>query len=185
MVANDLCPSCGGWFIELQHGHYVQFGGTLEWSMDDRTVVWPRTSSRQPIPPEVPEPFRSLATEAGLILADSPRASAALSRRCLQHLLRETGGVPTSDLFHEVEWALANANFPSHVKEGLHDLREIGNMAAHPKKSTATGEYLEVEDGEAEWTLEVLEALFDHYFVGPARTAVRRAALHTKLGRST
>jgi hypothetical protein len=41
-------------------------------------------SSRPPISPDVPEPHRSLATETGLILSDSPRASAALSRRCLQ-----------------------------------------------------------------------------------------------------
>ncbi len=57
-------------------------------------------------------------------------------------------------------------------------------MAAHPNKSTATGEYREVEPGEAEWTLDVLEALFDHFFVGPPRTASRRSALIAKPGRT-
>lgn len=184
MVVNDVCPSCGRWFIELQSGYDIPVAGEIDWVITARTVLWPRTSSRPPIPAEVPDPLRSVAVEAGLILADSPRASAALSRRCLQQVLREESKAPPSDLFHEIEWAIANAGLPSHAKEGLHDLREIGNMAAHPNMSTATGEYLEVEPGEAEWTLDVLDALFDHYFVGPARTAARRAALDAKLGKT-
>ena len=41
-------------------------------------------------------------------------------------------------------------------------------MATHPNKSTATDDYLEVVPGEADWTLDVLDDLFDHYFVSPA-----------------
>lgn len=63
----------------------------------------------------------------------------------------------------------------------LHDFRRIGNFGAHPNKSPATGEDLEVEDGEADWTLDTLDALFGHLFVEPARLAVRKAALTEKL----
>ncbi len=184
MVVNSLCPSCSGWFIELQWGFDVQSGGQLDWAITKRAVLWPKVSTRQPIPADVPEPFASLAREAGLILDDSPRASAVLSRRCLQQILRDQAGAPVSNLRDEIDWAIANAGLPSHSRESLHELREIGNMAAHPNKSTATGEYLEVGAGEAEWTLDVLDALFDHYFVGPARTAARRAALNAKLGKA-
>jgi hypothetical protein len=38
-----------------------------------------------------------------------------------------------------------------------------------------------VEEGEAEWLLEVLEELFGFYYIAPARAAVRRAALNQKL----
>ena len=40
---------------------------------------------------------------------------------------------------------------------------------------------MDVEPGEAEWNLEALEGLFDFYYVQPARTALRKAALNKKL----
>ena len=38
-----------------------------------------------------------------------------------------------------------------------------------------------VEPGEAEWTLDVLDGLFDFYYVQPAVLAARKAALNAKL----
>lgn len=55
-------------------------------------------------------------------------------------------------------------------------------LRENPTKSTSSGEVVPVEPGEAEWTLDVLESLFDHVFVGPARTAARKAELNKKLG---
>jgi hypothetical protein len=60
-------------------------------------------------------------------------------------------------------------------------VRNIGNFAAHPMKSEHTGEILDVEPGEAEWNLEVLESLFDFYFVQPSVLKAKRAALDAKL----
>ncbi len=60
-------------------------------------------------------------------------------------------------------------------------IREIGNFAAHPTKNTNTGEIVEVEVGEAEWLLETLEGLFDHYFVLPELNKKRIADLNVKL----
>lgn len=180
------CPACNRAFVTIARMAFTGGPKAREASFEsqDEMIVWPRSSSRPPVPPDVPEEYASLAQEAGLILADSPRASAALSRRCLQQMLREKAGAPPSELYHEIEWAVTNAGLPSHATESLHELRVIGNMAAHPNKSTATGDYLEVEPGEADWTLDVLDALFDHYFVGPARTASRKAALNAKLGKA-
>ena len=59
--------------------------------------------------------------------------------------------------------------------------RNIGNFAAHPIKSTNSGEIVEVELGEAEWTLDVLEGLFDFYFVQPAQIQAKKEALNKKL----
>jgi hypothetical protein len=60
-------------------------------------------------------------------------------------------------------------------------VRNTGNFAAHPNKSKSTGEIVPVEPQEAEWNLDVLEALFDFYYVQPAKVAERRAALDQKL----
>lgn len=38
-----------------------------------------------------------------------------------------------------------------------------------------------VEEGEAEWLLEILDALFDYYFVQPALAAARANKLNSKL----
>lgn len=181
-VTADFCPECQGVFLLHSDLTLVEGPGGAASAIESGVfVLWPRVSSQAPVPAEVPEEYASLAREAGLILTDSPRASAALSRRCLQQLLRKEAGASPADLYREIEWTIKNAGLPSHATDCLHDLREIGNMAAHPNMSTATGDYIEVERGEAEWTLETLDALFDHYFVGPAKTAARQAALSAKL----
>jgi hypothetical protein len=41
-----------------------------------------------------------------------------------------------------------------------------------------SGEVVPVEPHEAEWNLEVLESLFDFYFVQPASAKARREALN-------
>ena len=111
--------------------------------------------------------------EACLILADSPKASAALSRRCLQTILREKTEVPHKDLYGEVRWVIENAGLPSLLVEVLDIPREIGNVGTHPMKNLETGMIADVEPWEAEWCLEVIEALYEHYFVAPARNEER------------
>lgn len=44
-----------------------------------------------------------------------------------------------------------------------------------------TGAIVDVETGEAEWMLDVLESLFDFYFVRPAKLAARKTELNKKL----
>jgi hypothetical protein len=52
---------------------------------------------------------------------------------------------------------------------------------SHPTKSTSSGEVVPVEAGEAEWNLDVVEALFDFYFVQPHLLHKKRDALNAKL----
>jgi len=119
--------------------------------------------------------------EACAVLDLSPKASAALSRRCLQSVLRETVGVKKGKLDNEIEQAIGGGTVPSNIAEYLHSLRKIGNLAAHPEKSERSGEILDVEPGEAEWALDTLEALFDSYYVAPAKRAEKKKALDAKL----
>jgi hypothetical protein len=145
-------------------------------------AAWPRRIARAPLPPEVTDPFATDYREACLVLTDSPKASAALSRRCLQRLLREKAGVKPSDLYEEISEVLASKTLPTHLAEAIDAIRQIGKFAAHPNKSKHTGEILDVEPGEADWSLDVLESLFDFYFVEPARLAAKKDALNKKLG---
>jgi hypothetical protein len=115
------------------------------------------------------------------VLGDSPKASAALSRRCLQNVLREAAKVKPSDLSTEIQEVLNSRALRSDIGEGLDAVRVIGNFAAHPIKSKQTGEIMQVEMGEAEWNLDVLESLFDFYFVQPAILKEKKDALNKKL----
>lgn len=146
-----------------------------------RILIHPKGSNRPPVPPEVPPNFTEDYIEACLVLPDSPKASAALSRRCLQHILREKAGVKPSSLADEIQEALDRNLFPSYIAEIVDAVRNVGNFAAHPTKSKQTGEIIDVEPGEAELNLDVIEALFDFYFVNPALIAKKKAAIDQKL----
>ena len=123
------------------------------------TRIYPRNSGRRPAPPEVPEEIAKDYNEACLVLSDSPKASAALSRRCLQSVLRTAAGAKPSDLSKEIDEVLASNSLPTHLHQSIDAVRQIGNFAAHPLKGS--GATIEpVEPGEAEWSLETLEALF-------------------------
>ena len=139
---------------------------------EQKIPVWPRHTGRSPVPPEVPDEFKRDYQEACLVLADSSNASAALSRRCLQFILREKLGAQGKDLYNEIDWTITSGNLPSSIIELLDVPRKIGNRAAHPTLSDA-GMIVDVEPWEAEWCLEVIEALYDHIFVIPARNRER------------
>ena len=109
-------------------------------------LVWPKGIARSPLPKEVPTDFANDYLEACTVLSDSPKASAALSRRCLQHVLREKAGVKKGDLAKEIEQVIPI--LPSHLASAIDAVRHVGNFAAHPLKSTNSGEILDVEPGK-------------------------------------
>jgi hypothetical protein len=112
----------------------------------------------------VPRHFAQDYREACLVLADSPRASAALSRRCLQRLLQEQAQVTPGDLGGEIEAVLRAGLLPITLASALDTVRVLGKFLTNPQKSTSPGTIVHAEPGEAQWLLTVLEALFTHYF---------------------
>jgi hypothetical protein len=175
------CAACKRLIFRLVSGTW--HAGNIQRYAPEKTsrIVHPKASSRAPLSPEIPKEYAEDYNEAGLVFADSPKASAALSRRCLQHLLRDEAKATPKNLFAEIQEVLDSRKLPSHIADSLHGVREIGNFAAHPIKSTSTGEIEPVEPGEAEWNLDVLESLFDFYFVAPAATKAMKEALNKKL----
>lgn len=144
-------------------------------------TVKPKSISRAPLPNEVPKEFAADYIEACLVLYESPKASAALSRRCLQYLLIEKAEAKGDNLSKQIQYVLDSKDLPSYLSDGLDAVRNIGNFAAHAIKNHNTGEIAEVEPGEAEWNLNILEELFDFYFVRPSIYAKKKDALNQKL----
>jgi hypothetical protein len=143
-------------------------------------MSWPQSSER-PVATEVPDDIRRDFIEAVRVLPISAQSSAALTRRTLQQILRDYAETTKKDLYDQIQEVLDSGNLPSSLAKQLHAVRVIGNFAAHPLKSQNTGLILPVEPNEAEWNLDVLEDVFDHYFVKPAQTNARLANLNEKL----
>jgi hypothetical protein len=177
-VFSQICPECKKPILFIEALRSAPQGPVVS---TPRFMAYPRNASARPVPVEVPDPYKQDFDEAVAVLPLSPKASAALSRRNLQAILRDKAGTKKKDLFDQIDEVVATHVLPSHIEEGLHAVRAIGNIGAHSIKSTSTGEIVEVEAGEAEWNLDVLESLFDFYFVQPALTAKRKAELNKKL----
>lgn len=172
---SQACPSCLKPIIKLRKDERVEGN----WVADE-FMAFPKRGVRAPAPLEVPAAIAADYNEAGLVLELSAQASAALSRRCLQHLLEDSGLSKNNNLNRAIEEAM-DKSLPSHINASLDSIRVIGNFAAHTQKSMHTGEIIPVEPHEAEWNLEVLESLFDFCYVQPAKNAAKRDALNVKL----
>jgi hypothetical protein len=175
-VFSMTCPECSNGMIRL-----TKYNFNNQNIPEGTYAAFPQNSPARPVAPEVTDPYRQDFIEACEVLALSPKASAALSRRNLQAILRDKAGTTKKDLFDQIEEVVAAGNLPSHIADDLHAVRNIGNFAAHEIKSKVTGAIVDVEAGEAEWNLDVLESLFDFYFIEPTKAAKRRDALNKKL----
>ncbi len=179
------CPECAGLVVLFKRGYYkVEYTTRYENNyLEDITleeIIYPKSVNRK-VETEVPERYRKDFLEACAVLPISAKASAALSRRILQDILREHFTIKYSSLATEIEKFIALKDVPSYLSQAVDAIRNIGNFAAHPLKDTNTGEIVEVEAGEAEWLLDVLESLFDFAFIQPNRLAERKKSLNEKL----
>lgn len=204
-----LCPHCRNHFHDNVNSGYIEWERkltgyafetskcpnckqfTIELLVDTSLVepprkrrVFPRNSSRPPAPDAVPPDVADDYSEACLVLTDSPKASAALARRCLQSILHSQG-YKGRDLAQEVD-LICNETDPEKVipralRETIDMIRHFGNFSAHPITDKTSLQVIAVEPQEAETCLDVLEALFDHFYVQPALLTVKREALNQKL----
>ena len=107
-----------------------------------------------------------------------------MSRRILQTVLMEQG-YRDRDLAKQIEALLneqdARRALPSDLHTTVDAIRNFGNFSAHPITNLTTLQVIDVEDHEAEWCLQIVSDLFDHYYVRPAVARERKAQLDTKL----
>ena len=180
-IAHGFCPACEELIVMFREGHLAKDDfGKQGLEVQETNILYPKFSSR-PVEPEVPGNYRQDFGEATGVLGISPKASAAISRRMLQNILRDDLGVTSSSLSKEIDEFISQKGVPSHLSGAVDAVRNVGNFAAHPLKDTNTGEIVDVEPEEAEWLLDVLEALFDFAFVQPKRLDTRQKQLNAKL----
>ena len=146
--------------------------------------AYPTGSNRGPVPSEVPGHIAQNYTESCNVLPISAKASAAMSRRCLQNILHDHG-YKAGSLATEIDLLLnekdATKAIPTALRITIDGIRNFGNFSAHPITDVTTLQVIDVEPEEAEQCLEIIEEMFDHFYVRPERARLRKAALDAKL----
>lgn len=122
--------------------------------------IYPNSLAKQ-FPTYIPEVIRQDYEEAYSIVNLSPKASATLSRRCLQGMIRDFYGITKSRLIDEIN-ALQSIISSSQWK-AIDALRSIGNIGAHMEKDINT--IIDVDPDEAEKLLKLIELLIDKWYI--------------------
>ncbi len=112
-------------------------------------------------PEYIPQQLREDYEEACKIIQLSPKASATLSRRCLQGIIRDYHGITKSRLVDEVN-ALQGKIEPD-VWSAIDAVRKIGNIGAHMEKDVNV--IVDIEPEEAQQLIRLIEMLFDEWYV--------------------
>jgi hypothetical protein len=156
------CPLCKGAILIRQRLNTAIYPN--DW-VDD-IMLWPQGTSRN-APQEVPAKIAKDYEEAYAILHRSKTGAALLARRCLQHIIHNAA--KKHDQYLDKEIKAIKDSLPEKLAEMPDIVRLLGKIAAHPKEDLQTGEILAVEKDEAEFALTIIEYLFDHYYVRPAK----------------
>ena len=130
----------------------------------------------------VPLPLVSDYTEACLIRDLSPKAAATLVRRCLQGMIRDFAQVRANTLYEEIDklrTAVAEGTAPQGVTdetvEAIDHVRKIGNIGAHMERDI--NHIVDVDPGEANALIILVEMLFDEWYVARQRREDRLAKI--------
>ncbi|MBU1355751.1 MAG: DUF4145 domain-containing protein [Candidatus Edwardsbacteria bacterium] len=162
-----VCPNsnCREASITAYLGSYTDVIGGFGTKEKDEPPhsVWPlRPQAKIKIYPDyVPEVIIKDYQEACLIKNFSPKASATLSRRCLQGMIRGVWDVKKNRLVDEID-ALKN-KIDALSWEAIDSIRHIGNIGAHMEKDINL--ILEVEPKEAELLIGLIETLITEWYV--------------------
>jgi hypothetical protein len=164
-----LNPDCGK--VTLSFGLYKK-AQTPNWQIGAPIQNWSLLpeSSAKPQPEFIPKQLRDDYVEACRIRDLSPKASATLARRCLQGMIRHFCGISKSRLIDEINAlreAVEGGSAPRGVTiesvDAIDHVRKIGNIGAHMEKDVNI--IVDIEPGEAQALIELIEMLFDEWYV--------------------
>ena len=118
-------------------------------------------SSAKPFPSYVPASILQDYVEACQICNLSPKASATLSRRCLQGIIRDYWGISKSRLIDEINEL--KGKIDSTTWQAIDAVRSIGNIGAHMEKDINL--IVDVEPDEADLLLRLIEVLLEEWYI--------------------
>ena len=129
-------------------------------------------------PKYVPAPVLQDYREACLIRELSPKASATLSRRCLQGIIRDFWKVSMPRLVDEID-AIAD-KVDQVTWKAIDGVRTLGNIGAHMEKDINA--VVDVDPDEAGLLIGLIETLITEWYVGRFEREQRITALIAAAG---
>ena len=127
-------------------------------------------SSAKPQPDYIPKPIIDNYNQACRIRDLSANASAAMSRRCLQGMIRDFCKISKPTLGKELDTLRVQVNEGKGPHGVSHDtmdaidhVRHIGNIGAHMEKDINL--IIDVEPDEAQALVDLIELLFEEWYV--------------------
>ena len=134
--------------------------------------IYPNSSAK--IFPDVPENLYKDYSEACQILYLSPNASATLSRRCLQSMIKDRWGIERERLAAKIT-SISSDNISKLERKALEALKDIANIGAHPN------EIIEVSIEDAKKTIHIIELFFKKWYIDdPAEEKMLRDIIDKK-----
>jgi len=157
-------PKCKEYVIEAAL-YKTQFSEAYgKWNLIEPAILnWelrPKSKAK-PLPTYIPKPIVEDYEEACLVLNDSPKASATLSRRCLQGIIRDFWKISKPRLVDEIN--ALQGKIDASTWNAIDAVRSIGNIGAHMEKDINL--IIDVDPGEAEVLVKLLETLFKEWYV--------------------
>ena len=119
-------------------------------------------SDAKPLPKYIPKAIVDDYNESCLIKDLSPKASATLSRRCLQTMIRDFWNISgLSNLKQEID--AIKEKVDSMTWSAIDSVREIGNIGAHMEKDINL--IIDVDPGEAKLLIQLIESLIKEWYI--------------------
>jgi hypothetical protein len=167
-------PDCGEYTLELTlHDHRVNANGQYHDLKAKKQWSLIPFSYAKVLPDYVPKAIVDDYNEACAIRDLSPKASATLSRRCLQGMIRDFFGVKKDRLVEEIE-AIQEKVDPA-TWAGIDAVRRIGNIGAHMEKDIDL--IIDVDPDEAQLLINLIESLIQDWYVTRHERDVRLKSL--------
>lgn len=154
-------PKCNKLFLKISLYKIFYRGGY--WVPEKLLHQWqllPESEARV-LPDYIPKPIQQDYYEACRIRDLSPKASATLSRRCLQGMIRDFWGIKKSRLIDEIK-ELEN-KIDASTWAAIDSVREVSNIGAHMEKDINI--IVDVDPKEAQLLIGLVETLVDDWYV--------------------
>jgi hypothetical protein len=171
-----VCPNddCKESTIAVALHDHVQVNGTwTDKSASKSSWRLLPDSAAKVFPSYIPKPVLDDYREACSIVDRSPKASATLSRRCLQGIIRDFWGVSKARLIDEIGAIKDRLSAETH--EAIDSARRIGNIGAHMERDINV--IVDVEPEEATVLIQLVETLLTDWYVARHERQLRMGKL--------
>lgn len=168
-------PECARFTLiaELTAGVRTQLGHSINWAEESQGWALVPEAHAKVFPDYIPAPLLADYREACAIRDLSPKASATLSRRCLQGIIRDFWKVKAGRLVDEI--AAIKEKVDPVTWDAIEAVRNIGNIGAHMEKDINV--IVDVDPTEAGLLIDLVETLLAEWYVQREERAKRMGSL--------